>query len=254
MPVTPRLSLAGLLIVAAGALALDARPVCAQSSAWGPNGYISVNGMFETTTRSNDIVTRQDINQETTSITTTQETGRRPVYDITVGGRLRGNFGLGFGLTVGPASDDATVTGDIPHPFYFDRPRRLEASTSLHRTDLMVHIHPMWLIPLSSNVHATVFGGATWFQIRQQTVQSVTVGDRYPFDDVSLAGVERERQTRSRWGVNAGFDVSYFFSRHVGIQGLVRYTNGEVTVTTGGADSDIAVGGLHAGAGLRIRY
>lgn len=233
---------------------LQAGAARAQESAWGPNGYISINGLYETTSRTTEIGTTQEINQETATITSVQEVGQRPLLDVTVGGRLRGNFGLGFGITYGVADDGATLAGNIPHPFYFDQPRPLDAPTTFDRSDLMLHIHPMWLIPIAPRLQATLFGGATWFQVRQQTVSSITVNDTYPYDEVSLGTVERDRQTKSGWGYNAGFDVSYFFSRYVGIQGLVRYSHGTLTFNPGGVDSDVTVGGLHAGAGLRIRY
>ncbi|MGE3510866.1 MAG: hypothetical protein AB7N65_18500 [Vicinamibacterales bacterium] len=237
-----------------GVVLLQAGSAWAQESAWGPNGYISINGIYETTRRTTEIDTTEEINQETATITSVQEVGRRPLLDVTVGGRVRGNVGLGFGISYGVADDGATLTGDIPHPFYFDQPRSLNAPTTFDRSDLMLHIHPMWLIPIAPRLQATLFGGATWFQVRQQTVRTITVNDTYPYDDVSLGTVERERQTKSGWGYNAGFDVSYFFSRYVGVQGLVRYSHGTVTFNPGGVDSDVTVGGLHAGAGLRIRY
>lgn len=118
----------------------------------------------------------------------------------------------------------------------------------------MVHVQAMWLLPITDTVQLTVFGGPTWFQVKQQTIESLVIDDVFPFDTVSLVSTERERATVSAWGVNGGFDVSYFFSKNVGVQGLVRYSRGTATIGATGVDSDVTVGGLHAGAGLRIRY
>lgn len=243
-------TLAALTIVAA----LGASPALAQSSAWGTNGYVSINGLYETVAKENDLATRQDIHAETATITATQETGQRPLYDVTAGGRLRGNLGFGFGATFGQLDNEARVRGDIPHPFYFNQTRSLDGTAALERTDLMINLAAMWLIPASERVQLSLFGGPTWFQLKQQVVKSVTLTEGYPFDAVALNSVERERLTETAWGYHAGFDVSYFFSRHAGVQGLVRYSNGTVTLTTNGVDSDITVGGLHVGVGLRVRY
>lgn len=227
----------------------------AQSSAWGDNGYVSINGLYNAATvEASEISSRQDLYQESTDTRVTQEIGKRPVYDVTAGGRIKGNLGMGFGVSYVKADDDASISAAIPSPFYFNRPRRLDAPTTLERTDLMLHLDAMWLLPLSDSVQMTVFGGPTWFQVKQQTITSLVIDDVFPFETVGLIGVERERQTLSTWGFNGGFDVSFFFSKNVGVQGLVRYTRGTATVSVTGVDSDITVGGVHAGAGLRIRY
>lgn len=221
---------------------------------WGASGYLSLNGLYDTASRSSDLVTRPEINLEPATITASPETGKKPLYDFTAGGRVRGNLGIGFGATFGTKSEDAPVRGDIPHPFYFNQPRRLDEATTLERSDVMVHIAALWLVPLNERVALTAFGGPTWFQVKQETIRGLTLREAFPFETVAIESVDRERLTRSRWGYNAGFDVSYYFSRHLGVQGLLRYSQGTVTISSGGVDSDLKVGGLHAGAGLRIRY
>ncbi len=236
------------------ALLLVSSDAHAQPSAWGDNGYVSINALYGVTTETNEVSSRQDLYQETAEITARQEIGKRPVFDVTAGGRIKGRFGMGFGVSYAVADDQAAVTAAIPNPFYFDRPRTLDGSTTLERSDLMVHVQAMWLLPITDTVQLTVFGGPTWFQVKQQTIESLVIDDVFPFDTVSLVSTERERATVSAWGVNGGFDVSYFFSKNVGVQGLVRYSRGTATIGATGVDSDVTVGGLHAGAGLRIRY
>lgn len=244
------LAFTAILATAAGAAA-EAQTL---TSAWGTNGYVSFNGLYDVSTQENTVTTEQTINAESATITATTETGKRPVYDVTAGGRITGNFGMGFGATYGTAREEARVQGRIPHPFYFNQPRTLAGTSDLDRTDLMVHISGMWLLPFSAKVQGTVFGGPTWFQLKQQVITSATMSDSYPFDTVSLAAVERERKTVSRWGYHAGFDLSYFFAQHVGLQGLVRYSAATVSLSNTGVASDVKVGGLHAGVGLRVRY
>lgn len=243
-----------LTLTGVALLALGTAPALAQSSAWGDNGYLSFNGLYDTTSRRNDLQSRQEINLETATVTASPETGGKPLYDFTAGGRIKGNLGFGFGVTFGTKKEDAPVTASVPHPFYFNQPRTLSGTTALERSDLMVHLAALWLIPASERVQIALFGGPTWFQVKQETIKNLQLREAFPFDSVSLTGVDRERRTASRWGYHAGFDVSYFFSRYVGVQGLVRYSSGRLTVSGTGVDSELEVGGLHAGAGLRIRY
>ena len=148
----------------------------------------------------------------------------------------------------------ATVDAEIPHPFYFNQPRTLSGTTSLDRTDLMVHIAAMALLPFSPRVQATVFGGPTWFQVKPQVIKEIGITETYPYDTVSLSTVTRDRKTVSQWGYHAGADLSYFFSTYVGLQGMVRYSTANASLDNNGLRSDLKLGGLHAGVGLRVRY
>lgn len=244
---------AGATLAAAAA---TASPAGAQplASAWGNNGYFSFNGLYEVSTQDATIATAQTINAETATITATQSVGKRPLFDVTAGGRLYKNLGAGFGVTYGMNNKDARVGGSIPHPFYFNQPRTLNGTTSLDRTDLMVHIAAMALLPISPKVQATVFGGPTWFQVKPQVIKEITVTDTYPYDTVSLSNVTRDRKTTSQWGYHAGVDLSCFFSHYVGIQGMVRYSSANASIDNNGVRSDLKLGGLHAGVGLRVRY
>lgn len=238
----------------AATLLMTPSRAAAQASAWGDNGYFSFNGLYDVSSETNEISSRQDLYQEAAQLTTVQDVGKRPVYDVMAGGRIKGNLGMGFGVSYASAKDDASIRGSIPSPFYFNRPRSFDGPTTLDRTDLLLHLDAMWLVPLSEAVQVTLFGGPTWFQVKQQTVTSIVIDDVFPFDTIGLIGVERERKTVSTWGFNAGADVSYFFSKSIGVQGLVRFSQGTATVSATGVDSDITVGGLYAGVGLRIRY
>ena len=243
-----------ILALVCTAVALTADPAAAQSSAWGNNGYVSFNGLYDVSTQRYDVTTTEDVNQETQRITTTQTVGKRPVYDVTLGGRLRGRLGMGYGFSYAKSRESATVSGSLPHPFYFDQPRTLDGATSLERSDFDVHIHMMWLVPLTDTFQVTLFGGPSWFNTSQQAVKSVAVSETYPYDTVALESVTLERKKGSTLGFNGGFDASYFFSEKLGVHALVRYSQGSVTFSSAAGRSSVDVGGLQTGAGLRVRF
>jgi Outer membrane protein beta-barrel domain len=246
--ITYRTVLATLLATLIGA----ALPAAAQETAWGDNGYVSFNGLYDASSKSYQTTTEQTINLESTLLTTRHE--RRPmlVYDLMAGGRVKGNLGFGFAVTYARVSADAEVTGPIPHPFFFDRPRTLSGAVSLDREDLAVHLDAMWLLPVSEAFQIALFGGPTWFQLKQDTIASIEIDDAYPFDAASLGSFTSATTKGSRFGFNAGVDASYFFSQKLGVHALVRYSDG--TVDLGNAAASIEVGGVQAGAGIRIRY
>lgn len=241
-----------ILGIILAATVFGASPALAQNTAWGDNGYISFNGLFAADSKASATTTDLEINQESTQLTTTLKQQPQFAYDFTTGGRVAGNLGVGFAFTWGKDTSDAQVTGDVPHPFFFNQPRALAGTTPIAREDLAIHIAGMWLLPITEDFQMAVFGGPTWFQITQQALTSVDVDDEYPFDAVTLGSVTTERRKGSRWGYNAGIDASYFFTQYLGIHGLLRYSR--ATIGLGSSAGSIEAGGVQGGGGLRIRY
>jgi hypothetical protein len=229
-----------------------ASPARAQDTAWGDNGYVSFNALYDITTRRYQTAADLEFNLEPARLTTRHEVRPRLVYDFTAGGRVKGPLGFGFALTFGEGREDARITGEIPHPFFFNQGRALEGTTPLDRQDLAIHLDGLWLLPVTEAFQMAVFGGPTWFSVTQQTIETVDVDEAYPFDAVTLAAVTTTQRKGSRFGFNAGADASVFFSRYVGVQALFRYSKG--TVSLGSNVGSIDVGGVQAGAGLRIRF
>ncbi|MGE3179750.1 MAG: hypothetical protein AB7O32_19915 [Vicinamibacterales bacterium] len=228
------------------------QPARAQSTSRGGRGYVSVNALYDVASRTDTTVAGQTINQEPARITTTHEAGSQVLFDVSAGGRIQGNLGLGFAGTYGTADRDVRITGDIPHPFFFSRPRALSGTGMLRRTDLAVHVSARWMVPLSRRFEVAIFGGPTWFRVDQQVIESLTPEDVYPFDAVSLGGYTAASKRGSRVGAHGGIDASYFFSRRVGLHALLRYS--DATVPLPGDVGSVKAGGLHLGGGLRIRY
>jgi len=223
----------------------------AQTTAWGTSGYISFNGLYEARQTTIGTTTRPIINQEEALLTTSARLPTGPVFDITVGGRITGNLGIGFGFAYREENADGRVVWQVPHPFYFNQPRQLDAALPLDHQNLAIHMHAMWLLPLSKSFQMAVFGGPTYFHVKQQQIKDVKIQEDFPFDTVGLATESTSLEKTTRWGLNAGADASYFFSRYVGVSGLVRYSRSDVF---GGSDSSFDVGGVQVGGGIRFRY
>ena len=76
------------------------------------------------------------------------------------------------------------------------------------------------------------------------------------FNSVDIQRFEATAEEGSAWGVHAGVDVGYFFSRHVGVGGVVRVNRGTVTVDEplSGEEADLTAGHMTVGGGLRVRF
>jgi hypothetical protein len=113
----------------------------------------------------------------------------------------------------------------------------------------------MWLMPLTERFQAVVFGGPSRFVVKQLLVANVQYDESYPYDEIRYAGAEPIQQQGARIGYNAGADLSFFFSRHVGVGALVRLSRATVKLPSAdGGEAEIVAGGTHVGAGVRFRF
>ena len=75
----------------------------------------------------------------------------------------------------------------------------------------------------------------------------------YPLDTLSFPAVTTQTFKDNIKGYNAGADLTWRFSKYIGVGMVIRYSNGKENFTpTGGAPFTVEVGGLHAGGGLRL--
>lgn len=244
------------LVMSAVALALAIpTPARAQATAWGSNGYISFNGLYQSTRTTFDDQAKVTIDHEDGTVTSSHDVTPGPGFDITAGGRMAGNLGLGFAFTYFKRAETVGVSAMVPHPLYFNRLRSVSGTaTDLQREERAVHVHLMWLLPFSEKLQATVFGGPTYFDVRQEIVSGVKYSEDYPFDEAQYTGVESVQEKGSRLGWNAGVDLSFFFSQYTGIGGFVRMSQAKVDVASPDETVTVDAGGLQSGVGIRFRF
>ena len=94
-----------------------------------------------------------------------------------------------------------------------------------------------------------LYGGPTYFSVSQDLISS------------SLSG-EPTTASTSAWGYHVGGDFGYFFTKHIGLGGGVRYSGATVTIpdtakdrfSSEGHTQDVRVGGSSLAFGLRVRF
>ena len=160
---------------------------------------------------------------------------------------------LGVGVSRLSRSETVGLSGQLPHPFRFDRPRAVDGTEAgVAREETAIHVHARWGIPVSQSVEVALFGGPTFFSVSQAFVTGIDFDQAYPYDTATLTTAMTRTQDGSTIGFNVGADVSVYFSRWVGVGGLIRFSRSEVDL--GDRPTTIAVGGLHTAAGLRLRF
>ena len=243
-------------------LAAVPSPAAAQSTPGGAAAsaanrvFVAVSGTFQMT--SNDF-------SDSFTFPTNAEEGRADTdytldggiaFDIAGGYLFSGRFGFGVGFTRFSRDTPAAVSGTIPHPFFFDQPRSFAGTVEdLKREESAVELQARFALAAGPRLQIMLFGGPSFFTVRQGLVEEIEYSEAYPYDEVTFDGAVTSTVEESAVGVHVGADVAYFFTRHIGVGGGVKYARATVELPSAGSGTiEVKAGGLHVGGGLRLRF
>lgn len=239
-----------LVVISAGTQAAFAQTVPVS------RGFVVVNGGYQLTTNDfGDGATKRE-NAEDGRFDTTYEVKTGAAFDIAGGGVLWRQLGVGVGVSRFSVSTPSALTATIPHPFFFSRPRSVSGDvTGLKREELAVHVQARGVFPLGTHVQVMVFGGPSFFRIKQDVITDYSYNESYPYDDASFNAATITTASASKAGFNAGGDVAFFFTSQLGVGATVQFARTTVDLPGGGnATQEVKAGGGQAGGGLRLRF
>lgn len=178
------------------------------------------------------------------------------VFDARAAGRVWRHLAIGGGVSLFNSDVDARVSARLPHPFFFNQPRNVSGvAEGLARSETAVHIQVMWIAPVNDRLDVAVFGGPTFFSVKQDLVEGIEFSQVFPFDTAQFAGVTAVEASQSTVGFNVGVDVGFYFSEYVGLGGLVRFSRATVDFgLPAGGVVPADLGGLQTTGGLRVRF
>ena len=183
---------------------------------------------------------------------------------------------LGVGLSVGRTSReyDVPVFITVPSPSRPNAAATARAVTPLFdRVETEVHVSAAWAAVSRDRVRLRVFAGPTFFKYSDVLTygleaNQVTAGGG---NVVTISSIDAQPFSASTVGVHVGLDGAYFFSEHVGVGAMARFSRGSVDldepepapattplsnsfVPTHTGDGAVGVGGFVLGVGLRLRF
>lgn len=182
--------------------------------------------------------------------------------DIGAGFNIR--HGIGFGLHFVGVDYEMPVglAISIPHPAFFNRSATDSDVTAslLERSDRSVDLFATYTLPTPDAFRVRVFGGPTYFKVRQDMVSDIRFSQVFNLlggNVVDITGFDQREVDGSAWGFNIGVDVGYFFSRHIGVGGGVRFNKGTVDIDEeplSEEPAELDAGSAVFGGGLRLRF
>jgi hypothetical protein len=184
--------------------------------------------------------------------------------DFNAGFRLPGGAGKPIGIGVHFDNINYQQIADlgvrIPHPFFFNRPGAAAGiSDVLTRKDRSLDIQATFIPPTPAEWNVRLFGGPSYIHMEEERVGAILysqVATIFGTNFVAITSAPVETVDGSAWGLNAGADVAFFFSRYVGVGGTLRLTRGTVTLVDPLSNVEMDRDASHViyGAGVRFRY
>jgi hypothetical protein len=238
---------------------MGAAPATAQVvQPWTERAFVNVNVGAQSKARRYEIAGSMPVYDETATYETALTTGDGALFDLAGGYRVYGNLAVGVGFTRYADSHDATVTGLVPDPLFFDSPHPSSLTLNgLDHSETAVHLSAAFmvpvLVPVLERLDVVVFGGPSFFSLDKDILDAVSIAP----GGINLENATTRSVSGSATGGHIGVDVSYIALRTagigVGVGAFVRQTGATVDVpdVSGG---EVKVGGLNYGVGARIRF
>ena len=217
---------------------------------------VSLNVGIQPASASFTGTTTSTVYLEQATINTTYRTPSGLLFDGGAVVRVAGNFGVGIAVSSFSKSQDAPVTGTIPHPFFFATLRPLSGTaTGLQHRETAVHLQATYEL-LFNRLSIVLAAGPSFFSVSQDLVSDVSYTEVYPFDTVTFTSATTKKVTASKVGFNVGADIGITLAPHVGVGALVRFSRASVSFPLDGsaAGVDANAGGIQAAAGLRLFF
>ena len=220
-----------------------------------PRVTVFAGAAFQSGTLSFSDVTTFPYFAETARLEGSYDVRDGTAIDVGGGVRIWRGFGAGVSVTTLKRRTATDVSGAYPHPFFFNRDRRNAwPYDGLQLQETGIHVSAMYVAPVGSRFAIALFGGPTFFSFKQGVVNDVNVNEAYPYDSID-ASLVKGRINGSTIGFHAGGDVTWYFTRNIGVGALARVTTGKKNTRIGeGEPFDLKLGGVQGGGGVRLRF
>jgi hypothetical protein len=232
-----------------------ATPAAAQSRTWPERFWFGVSGGIQPTVNGFDDTFERPLYVETERVTVGYPGQSGLVIAASGGARVWKQLTIGIGVTRYNRRASATVEAQLPHPFFDDRFRDIEGTTTTTRSETGAHVLIGWMLPLSDTLRLIVTAGPSLLNVGQTLVTDVQFAETFPYDTAEFTGATTSNARRSATGFNAGADVFWMFSRRMGAGGAVQFTRARARLDAGsGRRVSIDAGGAQAGVGVRFLF
>jgi len=215
---------------------------------------INGGGIFNTQTLEQQFTLRKNV--EATPVSTELDPAAGGFVEV--GGRIRIAPAVWVGATVFAmsASLSGTLDAQVPHPFYFGQPRDVSGEIDqLSGTSKGVHVEAAFAVSSSDRREILLFGGPSYFRVKQDLVTDFTYSDAYPYDTAEFESTVTAQATDEGFGFNVGAEATWRLARSVRAGAMLRYSLANLTLPVApGNEADMRAGGLQVGGSVQLLF
>jgi hypothetical protein len=241
-----------------GSVFIGTHAASAQTAPWSDRGYINVGWGVESGSSAMTDSRTAPIYEESATITSSSEFTSGSLFDVGVGLRVWRNLTVGAGYHQEQNDTEGTVSGSIPSPLIFNRPRTLTGSELLDRKETAAHINIGWVFPISNKFDVMIYGGPSFFRLTQDVISNVVPNESGATATTIGSTITTTERNKSVTGYNAGLDATYILwsndSIRLGAGGFLRFSQASTEVEMLSTSQPTDVGGMQFGFGARLRF
>lgn len=256
---TTRVMLARTMLGMTAALLVAAASGQAQSLPWEDRGFIDVGVGREG--GADDVRSTRSFGVfgETATFDERYPVGGGTVFSVTGGARIWRNLGGGAGFTRVSDTADASLTGSVPHPLFFNSPIQTGTNArGLTRTETAIHFMVLWNVIVTDRIDVMFSGGPSVIKVSQDVVTGITIAQGGGPLEVVARPARTGVLSDSAAGFNVGVQANYRFWETLGAGLFIRYVGGSVDLRFDETGGDAAVssgtGGGQVGLALRLYF
>jgi hypothetical protein len=247
------------MLLVAGLALLVAGDANAQMQ-WPDQWFVNINGSSQAGGLQSQEVITEPLYGETATYSVVHDLDGGAIFDVSGGVRVWRNLAAGFGMTVLTQklqNSGIKVSGVVPSPLFFNRPRTVAYQVSgLDHRQVAFHFQALWFVPVTDKIDVALFGGPSVFKLTQDLISSVEIMEmgHIGAGSARIWRASKQPTTRNALGGNVGVDVTYLVTETLGGGFFVRWTGGSVDLSTNGSSQSVDIGGLQIGGGVRVRF
>jgi hypothetical protein len=249
---------AGLLMLSLPSIAAAQAASPAASGGMMPAGgriFVSLSGLYQPGKDKIVQTTTFTAYDEPATTTATQNVKNGGGMFDFGGGYRNKTYGVGISFTRFKSTNDASITGSIPHPLFFDAFRTVSSTLDgLEHTEHVVHLDAYYFVPVAEKMDAAVFIGPSFFSVRQDYVTGL--GAFTESSNLQTVTIPTGRGTAkdSPIGFNIGGELTYTVHPNVAGAFMLRFSRANAELDFEGATHKMHSGNVQVGAGLRFRF
>lgn len=197
---------------------------------------------------------QETIYHETASASVSYDIKKGNFFSAAFGYRVYGPISLELGIDITSRNIDGTYSASIPHPLLFGLFRDGEGIESYELSENSIFLNLVYSFR-SGRFGLDFSAGPAYILSKAKIISGINYNDTYPYNSVTLSTNSTD-VSKNVLGFNGGAHVLFYLTENFAIDLNGHYLSGKTDFETGTAvpGHKITLGGLRAGAGLKIQF